>query len=364
MNPDFAKYTSRQYFNNLLLNFDLELKPVIADLRKRVCAAEDQDQVDALLGDLKQKIDFCSDIQCKEDENLYYLLRAYCYLWMGKSDEAVNVTKIATSGFRMCDDPRSEWLGHWFLGLIYALQRRGNLYLGEINQAMEILANIHRAFTRKGEYGNANKCIEFMGELSTHKELATKLGTGPLYRPGQFVTFSAPASPPPETPPLVRLLIPWLPKYHAVRAGPSGLIWDEPLKENVAYAREVEIDNIVLRLHPLKGTSTLDRQITLSPHERFGWALVQGNSMNAAQPVPIHHGDYILFRIDNHPYHNQIVVASKPAGSKYAYMVKRFNAIENLLISETNDPTDDYSPVQLSSQHQILGIVIAVAKSK
>jgi SOS-response transcriptional repressor LexA len=92
--------------------------------------------------------------------------------------------------------------------------------------------------------------------------------------------------------------------------------------------------------------------------------MVEGNSMNASQPTPICHGDYILFRVHNRPQNNDLVVASKPTESgEFAHMVKRYRDSEKELISETNDNSESYPSLKLNQYHQILGVVIVVAKA-
>lgn len=360
MNPDIKAYTSRQNFNNILLGFPSSGR--FAELRNRAIMAENQGQVDSLLADIILQIDLCMDTQCKEDQNFYYLLRAYCNLWMGKSDEAVNAAKIAIDGFRMCADEQSQVFGHWFAGMIYALQRRGHLYFSEISEALEIMESIRNNHRRRGEYDTADDWLETISELETHKELASKLGTGPFYIPGQYISFfRQPAS----SPPISRLLLPWTPKYHSVRGGPGGLVWEKPIKEHSTYALNLEIDNKPLKLHPLTGTATSDHNITLSPEEEYGWVLVEGHSMNASRPAPICDGDYILFKVRNWAQQNDIVVASRPtADGAYSHMVKRFREPEKQLISETSDTSRPYPSLSVDQDYQILGVVIAVAKKE
>jgi hypothetical protein len=58
------------------------------------------------------------------------------------------------------------------------------------------------------------------------------------------------------------------------------------------------------------------------------------------------------------------VIASRltPSGD-LAYMVKRYR--DNLFISESNEQesADYYPPIEINRDHQILGVVIAVAKA-
>jgi hypothetical protein len=170
-------------------------------------------------------------------------------------------------------------------------------------------------------------------------------------------------NPPPATNAAGSLLLPWLPKYHKVKAGLDEVMWDDPIKPRATFAQTLEIDGREFRIFPLAGKSPHERQITLVTQEHYGWAMVDGNSMNASEPIPICHGDYILFRLRNQPQNDDVVVASRPTASGgFAHMVKRFRNAERDLASETDDTSAEYPPMPLGSRHQILGIVIAVAK--
>jgi hypothetical protein len=45
-----------------------------------------------------------------------------------------------------------------------------------------------------------------------------------------------------------------------------------------------------------------------------------------------------------------------------ALIVKRFDAEKNQLISKSKDTSNPYNPIPLDEDHQIVGVVIAVAK--
>ena len=332
----------------------------ITEIKNRVLSATSPQQVFSLLAEIKTRIDLCIETQSKEDKHHYYLLRAYCYMVTGEHDKAINSTTYAIDGFRVCGLSWAEVIGHWFLGTLHATQKRGYLSLAEIKQALDILEPIQQEFLIKGDYEEVNKCTELKNQLEYSKNTAQKMGTGPLYMP----SISTPATPPASSNDS-NLLIPWLPKYHSVRAGPFGLIWAEPTKEHSTFVHAVEIDGTSSLIHSTKGIASHDHKITLNTYEQYGWAKVEGHSMNISDPTPICHGDYILFRVHNQPQDKDIVVASRPTPSgEFAYMVKRFRESEKILISETNDTNENYSPVELSQDHQILGIVIAVAKPK
>jgi len=358
MNQDNA---GRIMWQNLINSLSkLPMNDNIAELRNRIIAANRQEHISPLLEEIKFRIDLCLETQCKEDQYYYYLLRSYCYLWMNKMDEAINASMYAIDGFRLCGNAWSQVFGHWFLGTIYAIQRRGYLCLAEIKRAKEILETIRQEFLIQGEYDNANHCQELVTQLEQDRQVASKMGTGPLYMPGK----PAPIIVQPPAPFVTgRLLLPWLPRYQAVRAGPGGLVWAEPTRENISFITKLEINGKIFEIHAARGSATIDHNITLVEHEQYGLAMVEGHSMNASRPTHICQGDYILFRSHNQPQDQDIVVASKlTASGDFAYMVKRYHEFEKELTSESDDIAQEYPPLKLNQNHQILGIVIAVAK--
>ena len=347
----------RETFANILLKLPLDND--LADLRNRIIAVGRPESISPLLKEIEFEIEVCLETQCKEDQYYYYLLRSYCKLGLDQVDDATNIAMYAAKGFRMCGNSWSEIYGHWFLGTIYAYQRRGYLYKAEMDLALEILEPVRQQCLLNGEYDQAGNCQELISRLEHNRDAASKMGTGPLYLPGKNTPIPVH---PPASPETGRLLLPWIPKYKAVRAGASGSILFEPTNE-FPFAPVVEIDNKPHRIHSLRGTSSTDHNVTLVNGVKYGWALVEGHSMNLSYPTPIPDGCYILFQGHNAAADNDIVVASKtePDGN-LAYMVKRYRNAEKELISETSETGPEYSPIKLGSRHQILGIVIAVAK--
>lgn len=85
--------------------------------------------------------------------------------------------------------------------------------------------------------------------------------------------------------------------------------------------------------------------------------------MNASKPVPINEGDYVLFSSKKPGNRDAIVIAGYAiTDHETTTMVKKFIAKDMLLISETSDTSEDYSPINMTEDHQILGTVLAVAK--
>lgn len=334
----------------------------LAELRDRVLAARSDDGITSLLEEIKFRIDLCLETQCENDQPYYYLLRSYCHLWLEKTDQAINTARYATDGFRLCGHKITLTYAHWYLGTIYATQRKGYLYRKEIEQAIECAELISQEFLDEGHYDEADKWKNIILKLQQHKEAALKMGTGPLHMPDTPIQIK-PHTTASNTPADAFLHLPWLPKYHSILAGPAGKIWAEPIKEHAVFASQFEIDGKKIKIYPLSGTVSGDRKITLSAQEEYGWAQVHGHSMNASRPIPICEGDYVLFHIHNHPQNNNIVVASRPTQEgDYAHMVKRYRESDKQLISETTDTSQTYEPVTVDQDYQILGVVIAVAK--
>jgi hypothetical protein len=79
--------------------------------------------------------------------------------------------------------------------------------------------------------------------------------------------------------------------------------------------------------------------------------------------LPFDENDYVLFYKASIASHLDFVVASNsdPSG-EIALIVKRFDVENNQLISRSKDTSKLYSAIPMDEDHQIVGVVIAVAK--
>lgn len=155
------------------------------------------------------------------------------------------------------------------------------------------------------------------------------------------------------------LIFPSYPVYSSVQAGPNGPIFleNQEISRTEIYAGNVVIDDKFYKIHSLKIS---DYHTQLMGSKRYAWIKVNGESMNAALPIPINNGDYILIDIDNTPSSGDIVVASLPdeTGSASMPVVKRYFNFE--LISEST--SNFFPPIQLDAYARIIGKVVAIAK--
>jgi hypothetical protein len=93
-----------------------------------------------------------------------------------------------------------------------------------------------------------------------------------------------------------------------------------------------------------------------------GWLRVHGLSMNGWD-IPFDENDYVLFYKASVVSHLDYVIASNldPSGGM-ALIVKRFDEKNNQLLSKSKDTGNPYDPIPLDEDHQIVGVVLAVAK--
>lgn len=151
-----------------------------------------------------------------------------------------------------------------------------------------------------------------------------------------------------------------LPVYdQKARAGKSGEI--ELIQKPSSYteAQQIIIEDRLHNVHSLRpGT----KRINITTHTSWGWMGVNGKSMEKAN---IHEGDYILFQYNKNASDNDIVIAhyQDKKTTDSLVTVKRFNSIDNVLVSDTDEEGDEYEDILIEETGaQIIGIVYAVAK--
>ncbi len=158
---------------------------------------------------------------------------------------------------------------------------------------------------------------------------------------------------------LAFLALPSFPVFAQVQAGPDGPIWGETQQKELIM--EIRTFGVGAREYAVFPLHSDRRYVALQRDRLYGWIVVKGNSMNAANSVPIVHDDLVLFYIADDADDNSIVVVScpEPSGAGYRYMIKRWRAREKAFLSES---LEDYSPIPRDQEHRILGVAVAVAK--
>jgi hypothetical protein len=287
----------------------------------------------------------------------YYFYVSIGYLALNDGKRAKEFLANAVQGFRIGGYSLNEALGEWLFAIIHL--KGGSNIRAQLacETAVKIMTRLINRYKEESHYEEAN---EYTKHLIQIKNLLQSIKTlPPVEIKGSSENYHSPSQ-------QSYITLPWLPKYDSVRAGPKGIIWvDSPFK-NGAIIHTVEIDNTPCEIiSTLSSANVEDHQINLNRHMDYGWAKVVGHSMNASKPVAIREGDYVLFTKHWHSDKDAIVIACRWLNaSEYSYMIKKFRARDCELVSETIDTSEDYSPIHLNEEYQILGTVIAVAKPK
>lgn len=332
---------------------------IIEELRQRVNAMDRVENAQALIAELKEQINSATRLRKLEDTPYYYILLACCYLPLNKLQEAIHAAQQAIGKARLCDLDWLEAMAHWLLSLIYRENDNIYMYRVELNEARELTQRILNEHQKKGQYQKVDYCATIVKKIEEEHAYATKDAKENI---GISTPADNPSSQRQKRQPGDYLTATWLPVYNGVRAGLSGVSWIEQIGYSIGIS-QIVIEDRYFNLFNLRKTSSTDRQIRIRPGERAGFIKVIGNSMNACTPTSIEENDYILFYKTQNAADGDIVIASQPSPSgDPAYIVKRYKATDKTLLSETNDTTQAYPPIKIGRQHQILGIVIAVAK--
>jgi hypothetical protein len=136
------------------------------------------------------------------------------------------------------------------------------------------------------------------------------------------------------------------------------IIVENSLIESLFNKREIILKDKPHNINFIKRTDNVNTLVG----KQYGWAKVLGDSMNGWD-LPFDKNDYVLFCGTSVASHLDYVITSyrHPTGDM-ALTVKRFDEKNNLLLSKSKDTSRSYDPIPLDRDHQIVGIVIAVAK--
>src|SRR6266542_1598118 len=170
------------YFMNVIERLEYK-SDSIAGLHIRAFALRDMTGPLLLLQELRQHIVICSENRLKDELPFYYLLFAYCCLFVEECNEAKKYSVMAIENFRVCGMSWNQAIGHWFLGLIYRSEKKGFLYLLELDKALTIISSIAADYLTKGDYKSAAKGNDVKKKLEEQKSCAQKMGAEPLGTP-------------------------------------------------------------------------------------------------------------------------------------------------------------------------------------
>ena len=156
----------------------------------------------------------------------------------------------------------------------------------------------------------------------------------------------------------------------SVPAGGFGPVGYDPNPVGFLEISEILIENEKYLVNSIRRTLMRRNAVNISPQFQYMTIYVKGTSMNAAKPVPIDDGDYILVKAQNIADDNEIVVAAIFGQDELA-TVKRIKCNDGKirLIPESNDPSHNELNLEkefneFGGEFMIIGVVEAVFKKK
>ncbi|MFN8414124.1 MAG: S24 family peptidase, partial [Anaerolineales bacterium] len=132
---------------------------------------------------------------------------------------------------------------------------------------------------------------------------------------------------------------------------------------------EVLIEHEPYKIYSTKRINPSPYTLNLTPPQEYRTVRVQGTSMNAARPIPINDGDYILVRLQGKARDNDIVVAGIFNTDTLATVKRlRYHGNKIQLIPESTDSNEEQNAELerdiASNEVNIVGIVEAIFKKK
>jgi SOS-response transcriptional repressor LexA len=319
----------------------------IIELKKRV--------IDAL-GEAR-KMRPLIDRQCENREQTHchacnseagcLILNGIIYLDLRELESAIRELEKANRHFSNENEILNHIVGLTLLGSTYQENRKDHQALRQFEKAYQ---TIHDTYLQihKHDY----KRVEDVQPLINHlKEKIQELSFPDL----------PPAAPPAENALQDYLALFSIPIFGKVQAGENGKLHIQS-SDKYTIVNTVELEGKMFEVHNLHRTSSTDRRITVTANRAHGWLQVRGLSMNGCE-IPFDENDYVLFYEASIASHlNYVIASNRDPSGEMALMVKRYDEKNNQLLSKSKDTSKPYDPIQLDTDHQIIGIVIAIAK--
>lgn len=317
---------------------------ILVDLKNAIIRSCDDPK--AMRSIVNQKCEYREQAHCYScgNEAGCLILHGIAHLDLGETETAIKKFESANQHFRNEGNIWNYIIGLALIGNTYKKSGKEHRALHEYEKAHDLIKNNYLRI-HANDYIEKAILLEKALLQAKLEELNSHSSNKNAAKPAQS-----------------RLAFPWMPAYTGLQAGPNGPIWCDALPEYKS-----SLDAIILedKQHDIYNLNQGDFLITLTSDKKYGWAKVSGDSMNASKPMPIMENDFVLFYDSRVADNHAIIIAACPdqTGSGYQYVVKRYAQNIQSLVSET-EPPNRYAPMPIISDTIIIGVVIAVAKSK
>jgi tetratricopeptide (TPR) repeat protein len=350
----------------MALNIALDLKTltelleitqpeIIVDLKESITKSFGDSR--AMRSIIDRQCEFREQTHCScGNEAGCLILNGIAYLALGESEAAIKELENANQHFRIEDEVWNHIIGLVLIGNAYEKSEKKYRASREFEKAYHVLTRNYLR-VHANDYMDKTQLLE--GELQNKiKEISilNLLIALPSKKDSKHINLNLSG----DDKDYLALFA--IPIYGTVEAGPDGILHIEHF-DTFTIANKVELQGQVFDVYGLHGTAPLDRQITVTTTRTHGWLRVHGMSMNGWD-IPFDENDYVLFYKASAASHLDYVIASDrdPSG-EISLIVKRFDATNNQLLSKSKDTSKSYDPIPVNKEHQIIGVVIAVAKA-
>jgi len=321
-------------------------------------------------------------VQTYEHVGFYYLFLGCINYEQGNYRDALHNLQNAAN--EIWGSHINKSLMHWILGLCYYQIGECPKACEELQEALNILSINTCVNTLRSESENSDR-REVRDEI---EKILCLYNNGYLFSNAPSGRTQDTACPPANSHPANNrgvspeesekmsdlnsggyILFQSLPVYkQPVAASNSGSPEIDFTEIGFAETSSIILENKPHKVYSLKSTS---KEISIPLNgKKWGWAKVQGHSMNNINSVTnmssIMDGDFILILFTSDADDNDIVLASwkDKLSDQYYYVVKRYKRNKQELRSETTERGTKYDPINLyENDASICGIVYAVAKT-
>jgi tetratricopeptide (TPR) repeat protein len=327
------------------------------DLKRQIVKSFDDEKI--VRDILSRQLSDREETHCLscDNEGDCFILNGIIHLRLKENKKAIKELKNANWHLRTKNETWNSITGLVLLGIALEEGGKYHLALHEYKKAYEILIN---NFLRIHVYDQIEKASQLKNELLDKlKELsAPNFSTAPLSETDTENINSNISSIDDKD----YLALFSIPIFGSVEAGPDGIFHNVDPHDTFTIINNIEFQGQAFNVHNIHGAASIDRQITVTTTRDHGWLRVHGLSMNGWD-ISFNENDYVLFYKAPVASHLDYVIASNrdPSG-ELALMVKRFDKNNNQLRSKSKDTSKSYDPIPLDEDHQIVGVVIAVAK--
>ena len=326
------------------------------DLKKRIIESfDDKKKIRAILRRQCRDRRESRCLSC-DDEGDCFILNGIMYLVMDDAKKSIQELENANQHLHSKGETWNRISGLVLLGIAYEKHHKSHQALREYKKACEILTSNY-LYIHVNDYIEKARLlkIELQDKLKELSVPGLSVAPPPKKDSGHI------SSPSPSLNDKDYLALFSIPIYGTVEAGPNGELLINH-SDTFTIVNQVNFEKQMYDVHSVHGTASGDRKITVMATKTHGWARVHGLSMNGWD-ISFDENDYVLFYEASFASHLDYVIASnRDQSGEIALIVKRFDEKNNQLLSKSKDTSKSYDPIPLDEDHQIVGVVIAVAK--